>query len=511
MIRTYNNFAGGKNSHGVPTIIVDEGQTDALAYASDSYNWEMSEKGLIKVPGWEDVITSPADAVVTGDFEYNGATKKRILCKGTNVYTVAGGVETEVYPLAGADQTAGAYYQACEWDDGSGVPILILMNGVDKPLVYNGTTCAQATYTDPDTVWGDARPFAATVFRGRIFYITATEVITPIPGTYNDFTDSTGETDRFQVDAGFGGDITGILAFTDDILMIYKERCIRRLSGSSPFGATSDPFYLAPVTNDYGCVAPRTLVQIGLEHYFLSAEGIRNLKPYDKYGDIEPLLPTYAIQDEVLEWNWSDITDACAAFLQKDNHYYFAVPYGTSSENNKLYTLDVITKGIDPRKTDDVLVSSLCVYDRAMYHGDYHGQLFEHGSVNSANGSDHEAQWSSKLIAHYSLGRWKRYNRLCLFAEADGNGDVLVEWQILAEDQISQETETATVQATASLWDTALWDSAVWNSGSEKIFATKNLGRGHAIRLRLTNISAEQRPIIRCIDLNVEPLGEVLG
>lgn len=505
MIRTYTNFAGGKNSHGQSPMVIDQGQTEALLYAQDSYNWEMSEKGLLKSPGFDAQITSPAAAVVTGEFEYNGATRKHILCKGTKVYVVSGGTETEVY----TGQTAGEYYTCLEWDDGT-TAILILMNGVDKPLVYNGTTCVQMTATDPDTIWNDARPIAGCVFRGRVFYTDGEFVWTPRPDTYNNFDDDEGTVDKFPVETGHRGRITALLPFTDDILMIYKERCIRRLSGTSPFGASSDPFTLAPVTDDYGCVAPRTLVQVGMEHYFLSEQGVRNLKPIDKYGDIDPLLPSYPIQDEVVTWNWDAIEDACAVFYQPDNHYYLAVPLGASSTNNKVYTLDVITGGIDPRNTDDIEASTLLVFDRQLHHGDFDGQVFRHGSSNGNDGESMEAIWTSKRLVHFSNRTLKRYQSLTLEAEADGDGDILIEWTIYKRGQGTVETSTGTIQS-GDAWDAGLWDSALWSSGEQNTFTIKNLGRGTAIRLRFSNTSATQRPKIRSVDLEVEPLGNVRG
>lgn len=509
MIRTYTNFAGGKNSHGANPIVVDQGQTEALLYAEDSYNWEMSEKGLIKSPGFVEIIDTPDDAIVTGDFEYNGTSRKRILCKGTKVYEVSGDTETEIYPLGGANQTADAYYQALEWDNGTDA-ILILMNGVDKPLVYNGTTCVQMSVTDPDTIWDDARPFTGCVFRGRVFFMDEDFIYTPQPDTYSNFDNTSSTVDRFPVETGHRGKLTGLLPFTDDILMIYKERCIRRLSGSAPFGSDVDAFYLAPVTNDYGCVAPRSLQQVGLEHYFISEQGVRNLKPIDKYGDIDPLLPSYNIQDEVIEWNWDAIENACAVFHQPDNHYYFAVPYGSSLTNNRVYTLDVITGGIDPRKTDDILASTLLVYNRELCHGDYDGQLYRHGSSNGNNGEDIEAVWYSKRIVHYSSSVLKRYKRLTLEAEADGEGDVLIAWTVRKRGQETVRTKTGTIQSGVA-WDSGNWDSATWSSGEQNTFTIKNLGRGSDIIIRISNVSATQRPKIRSIDLEVEPLGVVRG
>ncbi len=164
--RTYTNFAGGQNNFaGVAAnpIILDNGQTEALMFAESSQNWEMSEAGLLKHPGDIAVITTPEDAIVTGEYDWNG---EHIVTKNGKVFTVAGAVETQIY----TGHTADKYYQFTEWDDGAGTEVLVMCNGTDVPLYYDGTTCTTITFTDPDSIWNDARPKGAEVSQGNILF-----------------------------------------------------------------------------------------------------------------------------------------------------------------------------------------------------------------------------------------------------------------------------------------------------------------------------------------------------
>jgi len=511
MIRDYIDFSGGLNTKEVPPIVVDKGDTQVLKWAEEAYNWEMSEAGLIAAIGYIAVLSSAISGtpLLTGVFEYNGTNgRETLICAGGKVYTVTGSSANEIF----TGHTAGKFYTSCEWDDGTGTPIILLMNGTDDFLVYDGTNCVEATITDDASpIYDTSKPYGADVFRGRIFFYTDDKILTPRPNTYNNFDNTLSTVDAFNVDSGFGGKITGVKALTDGVLVIFKERAIRRLSGSEPFGSSTDPFTISPVSNEVGCVARRTIVQAGkgLEIYFLSQDGVRKLQPVQEYGDIDPLMPSYAIQDEVNQWNFDGdaIKDACAVFVKKDNAVYLSVPYGAATTNNKTYVFDTVTGGVDPRGLNDFTVASMGVVGRKLITGDYAGEIFRWGDNNGYNGAEITRYWKSKVICHDSMALMKAYRELCLYAEADGAGDVTVAWRVLQGADFIDKSSTESVSSGGALFDSAVFDTAVWSTGEQKMFRIKDIGRGQAIQLILTNTSATQRPKIRLITVNYDSMG----
>lgn len=514
IVRSYTDFSGGKNTKQIPPIVVDAGDLQAFKWAETAKNWEMSEVGLIKAIGEADQLDTAISGtpIITGLFEYkNGTTTELIACANGKVFKVSGGTATQIYTGGTADK----YYTHTEWDDGNGNTVLILVNGADAPLEYNGTTCAAITMTDPNTVWDGATPNTVEVFRGRVFYSDGEYIYTPRAGTYNNFDTATSDVDKFTVDGGFGGKITGLLSLTDNLFVIFKERAIRRLAGSAPFGSTTDGFFITNVSNNVGCIARRTITQAGkgLEVYFLSTDGLRKLEPVEKYGDVDPLMPTYPIQDEVNDWNYSAgvIDDACAVYVPKYNQVYLFVPDGSSAENNKTYTLDVVTGGIDPRGTDDFKVASMAVFGRKLYTGDYAGQVHKWGDDNGYSGENITAEWESKYIAHAQLSLLKAYRFITLYAEADGDGDVQVQWTILQDSDEVAEASTESINAGGNVWDSALFDTAVWQTGQTKVFHIKDIGKGHAIKFKFTNMSDSQKPKIRAVDIGMDVLGYARG
>lgn len=515
-IRTYTNFSGGQNNYSGPLaspIILDAGDLQAFQFAHRAQNWEMAENGLIKYPGNIAVLGSALSGtpVITGEYDWNGT---HILCAGGKVYTVSGSTPTQIY----TGHTAGKYYQFTEWDNGSGTEILIMCNGYDTPLQYDGSTCTTISFTDDASViWNNAKPQGAMVFRGSIFYwgdpTKKHRVYKPRPGSYNNFDNTLGTVDAFDVDAGFGGRLTGMKALTADLAVIYKERAIRRMSGVNPFGSTVDPLAIQPITDDFGCIAPRTIVQVGVEQYFLSEDGLRRLKPIQSYGDIDPLQPTYPIQGIIDELNFTStaIVNACSVFNNVTKQIWLAVPSGSSNNNNLIIVHDVITGGNDPRGTDDIAASTLAMVDRKVYSGNYAGQIFKHGDDYNYNGSIIDAQWESKWVAHNALGVRKNYRELHIYAESDGAGSLICQYGTLQRDEERFQSNTQEIASGANVWDSAIWDSATWGSGGQNIFKIEDLGEGNAIKLRLNNSASNQQVKIRMIEIHYDLLNTSRG
>lgn len=505
-------FAGGVHSR-VRSIWSPKDQQQALFFWDDAENWDLSEEGILKFKGWEAALSSALSGTpkITGIFEYkSGGTSTLVVCADEYIYTVAAGTPTQV----ASGQTVDAYYQASMWNDGTD-DILILCNGADTPVAYNGSTCSTITYTDPSSIWDSATPQGITVFRDRVFYwgdpTYPYRIYTPAPGTHNDFDNSNNTVDAFDVEPGYGGVLTGLRPLTNDLLIIYKENVIRRLSGTAPFASGGDQFSISVVTDEVGCVAPRTIVQVGADHYFLGKNGMRQLKPVQSYGDLDHLQPTYPIQDKIndLNWTYNVIKNACAAYFQPDNHIYLCVPDGANTTNNKTYVYDTITQGITPRSS--LSASVITEYNRTLYHGDYAGLIHSHGGANGANGATIAAFAESKWMAHAGLAYYKRYRRIVIFAEGEGATDLTILYKVLKRGEDMTTASTESIQGGNSLWDVGKWDEMVWAAGSQAVFEIKNIGRGKALKLRFENTSASQRPVIRQIGIEYDVFSAVKG
>lgn len=153
-------------------------------------------------------------------------------------------------------------------------PKIIITDGVNPAATYDGTTYTQITATEaPDN------PEYSAVFKKHVF----------LAGDPNEdrnlyFSAPDDETKWAPADGGgvlnVGFPIVAIKPFRDQ-LYIFGTTNIKRLEGNN----ISD-FAVSDVTNDLGCLATDSVVEIGGDLLFLSQDGLRPISGTNKIGDI---------------------------------------------------------------------------------------------------------------------------------------------------------------------------------------------------------------------------------
>lgn len=504
MQTAYTNFSGGINRKTVGTYIIPKGD-DAFQFAENINNMRVDVSGIFKVNGFSQVA-NPTDAVHAGQglFSFNN---ELISCFNGKIYK---GIETPSQVHTGASTTA-------EWSGTEYLGSLILCNGVDVPIAWNGTTASNISVTDPDTIWNDARPKGSAIFRNRIFYWGDEDnphrLYTPRPETIANFDDTTGTVDFFDVMPGFGGIIKAVVPLTDDMLIIYKERCIYYLSGNAPFGSTGgEPFTINPITNEIGCVVNHGVVSIGNEHYFMSQEGLRKLTTTQNFGKVQVEQPNYPIQYIINTIAFNDqatLDKAKLVYIPKENTILMALPSIGSVKNDLLLTFDITTQANAQRKGWQP--TALCVHERDLYHSDSQGNIYQHeDTVFNQDGTAYNAEFESKWIAHEGLSTLKRYKSLFIGVDAGAEATLSVRWYLLIDAYPSATLESQVLNGGA-LWDSAEWDASVWDEAGNSNFFMSNLGKGKAIKLILSCNQINQPIVIRSIDIEYEPLSRRRG
>jgi len=508
----YKDFSGGLNTLVGP-LIIDDGKGSGLFYADDAQNFQMTPSGLLKFPGFTSILNSALPGPIDGIFGFRvSGTWNIVACSAGKIYTISAGTATQIF----TGNTGGYGYQAIATNG-----ILLLLNGKDVPVVWTGSGSAtQMTVTDPTSIWDDFRPQGCTEFRNRLWFwgdsTRPDQLLTPSPGTYNDFDNSQGTVDGLLIAPGMGGAITGVKALRDDYLVIYKEYATRRLAGSTPFGG-ADPFQVYHISDELGCASPGCVSQVGFDHYFLSQSGLKKLSQVLSTDNIDAADPTFIIQDAVQLWGFgtSLMPKSVMAFDQINNRLVLNVPGSAASTANDItFDYNVATNTNEPRG-GGFNASAIAYINGQVYHGDYSGNIYLHGGINSYNGAVMPAFWRSKYVAHSGIGALKAYRRLVIYAEAAGypdlSADIVVQWNVVRRGVPFSYTKTETDASGGGQWDVSQWDQAVWAAGNGSVFEIKNLGKGKAIQLQLTNNSASQLPKIREIDLYYDVFGNSRG
>jgi len=173
---------------------------------------------------------------------------------------------------------------------------------------------------------------------------------------------------QYRFNAGTADFNVGLLSFADDKLVVFNRNSIHLVLGSSPESAS-----VQLITNEVGCLARKTIVQIGNNVMFLSDNGVYGANFQDLYNLRGSELPlSSSIQTTIDKINRQYWDQSVAVYF--NNRYYIAVPTGSSTVNNTILVFNFINKqweSVDSTSDVDWDIENLIVAgkkgDRAVY------------------------------------------------------------------------------------------------------------------------------------------------
>ena len=155
-----------------------------------------------------------------------------------------------------------------------GSPKVILTDGINPAATYDGTTYTQITHADAPT-----DPKFSAIFQNHMFLAgdpaENTNLYFSAPYAETDFSSANGSG---VINIGFP--VVAIKTFRD-ALYIFGSNNIRKLVGNN-----ISNFVLETVTDDLGCLATDSVIEIGGDLLFLSQDGLRPISGTAKIGDV---------------------------------------------------------------------------------------------------------------------------------------------------------------------------------------------------------------------------------
>ena len=155
-----------------------------------------------------------------------------------------------------------------------GTSKVVITDGVNRAATYDGSTYTQITSTNAPSA-----PKVSHIFKNHLFLAgNATESTSlwfSAPYSETDFDPADG---AGVINVGFP--IVAIKSFRD-ALYVFGSNNIRKLVGNN----IAD-FVLEEVTDDLGCLATDSVIEIGGDLLFLSQDGLRPVTGTDKIGDV---------------------------------------------------------------------------------------------------------------------------------------------------------------------------------------------------------------------------------
>ena len=328
-----DRFDGGMNSFGM----ADSLQPNQFASLS---NVILNRPGVLSKRKGQDLFNTDTGSTAftgVGRFDPDATTSYLVTASGTRVARST--LSASTWTLANPNNalTTGKTTEFVQADD-----LLFVLNGFDNTAWYDGATWDQGgTYpTSP--------PVATTGawLRNYLFLAGATTENDWVYVSNNLVPQTFTASDIIKINTGDGQKIQHLEPFRLDELIVYKERSIFVLdiSGSAISGWT-----VQPISTVIGTIAPKSVVSLGNDHWFLSSEpiAVRSLVRTE-FDKILVNRISDSIQDIFdgtgrVTINKTHISKATAILF--DNKYFIAVPTGTSTVNNLIAVFDFITSG----------------------------------------------------------------------------------------------------------------------------------------------------------------------
>ncbi len=174
---------------------------------------------------------------------------------------------------------------------------------------------------------------------------------------------------QYRFNAGEADFNVGLHSFSEDNLMVFNRNSIHLISNTTSLQGASTKL----LTNEVGCVARQSIVQVGNQVIFLSDNGVYSTQFFDEYnlrGTETPLSePINVTIQRINKAYWQN-----SVGVYFDNRYFLAVPLDASTKNNAIIIYNFLNKqweSIDQVADADFHISNLLVVGEGAERGIY--------------------------------------------------------------------------------------------------------------------------------------------
>ena len=144
---------------------------------------------------------------------------------------------------------------------------------------------------------------------------------------------------QYRFNAGTADFVVGLHSFAEDRLLVFNRNSIHIVENTTSLQAATTRV----LTNEVGCVARKSIVQVGSQIIFLSDNGVYGTQFIDEYnlrGTGTPL--SESINETIKRINREAWDQSVAIYF--DNRYYIAVPLDASSDNNAILVYNFLNQ-----------------------------------------------------------------------------------------------------------------------------------------------------------------------
>ena len=393
---------------------------------------------------------------------------------------------------------------------------------IATPRKWDGTTAANSggfPISDGSNTY--SQPKYITTHQNRLVYLnfqSGTGADTQYPSHLAISDQNDGETftqpavtaaDSYigQVNPGDGQDITGATSLpipnsNEDILVVFKERGIFALVGSSGKSTDADAFKLIRINPDYGAFNNRCIVQVGSDIYALNEYGVVSYSSANQSGSIQPIgINADKVKDVIDSLNYN-AKDKCWGIHLKDRkEVWFGLPTGASTQVNAFIVYKYPSPGVQdeqPRwsRRSGFTAGHGVLYKKTFFIGRYNGYIGEMFAASNYAGTG--IPWRYEF-PEWDIGNEQQFKRV-LFGSAQfrvrSNQSVtlLSRWKGGGNNDTNTQTLDVSTTLTGSTYGTAVYGTGYYGDREEPKVTYNIPGNGERIKYTLSGSADDSGP-----------------
>ena len=373
-----------------------------------------------------------------------------------------------------------------------GSPKVILTDGVNPAATYDGTTYTQITHADaPDD------PKYSAVFQNHMFLAgdpnEQTNLYFSAPYAETDFSAANGSG---VINVGFP--VVAIKPFRD-ALYIFGSNNIRKLVGNN-----ISNFVLETVTDDLGCLATDSVIEIGGDLLFLSQDGLRPVSGTDKIGDVNLETVSKDIQSIFTDIVFDIDLDTLNAVVirQKTQFRYF---FGAADSQGVIGGFRQTPNGLQFEYSQMLGITATCSdsgyigQNEFVIHGTQDGKVHRQEQGTSFDGTDIFSLFQTPFFHMQDPEQRKVFYTVATYLRSEGDNSIVMSavYDYEDVDTLNPTNFNLTTTGAAAYYNEALYNStAIYDGNPSPVQRTNISGSGKSASLKfVTNDSSASHSI----------------
>jgi hypothetical protein len=367
-----------------------------------------------------------------------------------------------------------------------GSPKIILTDGVNPAATYDGTTYTQITHTNaPDD------PKFSHVFKNHMFLAgdpnENTNVYFSAPYDETDFSPASG---GGVINVGFP--VVAIKSFRD-VLYIFGTNNIRKLIGDN-----ISNFTLQEVTDDLGCLASDSVIEIGGDLLFLSQDGLRPISGTDKIGDVNLETVSKDIQsiftDIIFDIDLEGLNSV--VIRQKTQFRYF---FAGSDTQGIIGGFRLTPNGLQFEYSQMLGITATCSdsgyigQNEFILHGDSSGKVHRQEQGNDFDGDNIFSLFQTPFYHMQDPEQRKIFYTIATYMRSEGDNSIIMSalYDYDDSDVLSPTNFTLTTEGAAAYFNEAEYDAtAIYDGNPSPVQRTNVSGSGKSASFRFVTNDA---------------------